>query len=455
MVRHTVTGTALELPPGVYLVQVELPSSGPVPLVTSAIRITLIPGERLELKLDRPIAQGRHLLDQAHQLWRTAQAAGVVALESSRAAGRGVAGAVAEAAPLAVPAIASAFSYGMAAFQAGEPVLPAIVASPVVSSLAGGMRQVAGAVAAAGAAVRHELLGLMSTAEPSTADPAEIEAAAVLSPDRAILRVTSAPVDAVLPRLRAGVAFGRVTRVRVDGEPVQVAPRGRNNVLTIVGPAVRAMCLVPVDPLAPNGTLVDIWMLTPASILGQDLIRPQTMIRFARPALADLWTFLSTKDFQNARRIAVAQANAPAFADEGRSALQLALCAHALLRANLNEELIKTAAMLDGPEGEDPDWLVLRAEIAARQGLHADAIRSLTAVGSRCPTLRPGVAYGLQRLRLYRRMDEDSEAEYFRLSDDERISLRQLETSLAPIAASMDMQQLNVVISLPFSEGAS
>jgi hypothetical protein len=201
----------------------------------------------------------------------------------------------------------------------------------------------------------------------------------------------------------ADIAAGRV---RISDQPVRI-DRGDapDHLLGIRIPSGRRLFVVPFDVGVPrhDGERRSIFVQ----------LKPNgSSVRFTSPVSAETNTFLEFVDqnlISEATRLArdllthgTAQGNAP-------SLLRAIVAAYVLLRVNELAGVEPHLDRLTAIAADVPDAHVIRAEVYARLGRHAEAIAALReGYSTGCPWLRSGMSHLLERLRFYLEVDEGS-----------------------------------------------
>lgn len=488
-----VTGRAVRLPAGEYMVQVVLPVPGQSGVSSNAVRVVLAPGDIQKVDLQKIVSDTQLWVKAAAQVLQVLgaqigqgiQAATPVVQAAAAGALSGLVQGVREHAG-ATPTLVrgsvverswlrdAAHELGRMATRAllaGRPwasVLPEWLARVVV-----GRNQTVAVEIVGAETVGRNSIGtggggvFMAPAAADTTGTGVIQADAAPSAPNAANAVADVcvlegdPVALLQQHLGdASHARGQpLATLRVDGPPWQTAIDDSRKRVVVCGAAAEAIAIIPVDTTAGQTSVrVSLISTKPADIAGRLHHRayPLLTLSFPAPSLDNLWAFMSASAFDESQQLATAHSEQ--ISEVGtelgakNSPFAALLSSYVLLRANHLGPMQKIIELLLPFQEVFPDIRVIQVELEARLGRHKEAVRLLAGMQhGQWPLLRPGVAYALQRLRLYRKLDADREEN----GDDDRLHLDEplrqqlaaLEEPLAQLAAAMDPRQLNLVLS--------
>ncbi len=160
---------------------------------------------------------------------------------------------------------------------------------------------------------------------------------------------------------------------------------------------------------------------------------PSVGLLFGDPVLDQLWQFTA------AGSMGLARVMADAVVQQGEAArgLHAALACYVLMRIGWDGDLLGFAATALRTTPHQPDLLVIKAELLARQGRHGDAASCLAALGTGSepwPLLRPGIEYARKRICIALE------------SESGGAGLTAVAPQIMLIAAMMDPGALNLVL---------
>jgi hypothetical protein len=226
-------------------------------------------------------------------------------------------------------------------------------------------------------------------------------------------------------------------RIQFGGQPVRI-DRGDapDELLGIRVATGRRLFVVPFDVDVPRAAGER------RSIFVQS--RPNgTSLRFTSPVSAETNTFLEFVDqnlISESTRLARDLLTYGSGQGAPPSLLRAIVAAYVLLRVNELDGVEPHLGRLMSIAADVPDAHVIRAEVYARLGRHADAIAALReGYSTGCPWLRSGMSHLLERLRFYLEVDAGSFP--FKLGDD-RDQFETWKKRLERMARRLDTTEL-------------
>jgi len=232
----------------------------------------------------------------------------------------------------------------------------------------------------------------------------------------------------------ADIASGRVT---IGEQPVRIdrgdAPDELLGIRVAIG---RRLFVVPFDVAVPRASGER------RSIFAQ--LKPNgSSLRFTSPVSAETNSFLEFVDqnlISESTRLARDLLTYGSGHGNPPSLLRAIVAAYVLLRVNELDGVEPHLDKLISIAADVPDAHVIRAEVYARLGRHADAISALReGYSTGCPWLRSGMSHLLERLRFYLEVDAGSFP--FKLGD-ERDQFATWKKRLERMARRLDTTEL-------------
>jgi hypothetical protein len=462
---RTTTGQTVDLAPGEYLVQVLLPASDPSGVASRAVHVSLQSHEDEKIDLQDLITETRALIDQIRQVALAVQdAAPKIARhvqdiadsalagfelgvnEEARASGTQISPLeVSKGAPRHPRSFEVARLFARTVFRGVTSFVTKLAAilpgtattgpsSGTATTSVDGSRPPQDTAAKPGGAAADTFSG-----DPSRADGASGES---VSATADIELVTADPFEFVpVERSRifqapaSGTHIGQIRRgeecnAHIDKAGQSVFMRG----------AVQVVAPIPIDPLGGTRVVISLHADDPTGNISTPILRPRIDLHFSDPSLNELWRFMLADSFD------VLVDYARSLSRMTDNPLRTLLCAYVLFRANCLEDVARCNDALTEHEVAFPDIRIIRAEMQARQGKHADALKTLLGLENRrSPFFRPSVGYIVQRIRLYRSLG-DEQTKYLRLGSSIATDLTTLEASFGSLSSAMDTSHLNLVL---------